>query len=184
MWAGPHKWLDVGRESITIAPLNFVNKEVCTSSSRQTPRVYHFSNLLHLWPRLLNSLFLIAALVGFRLIFKKKKTHFFPGGRVGFTMVKSWETINLIVVALLTPVQFPGIWSLHAYQPPCCLLEEMLISWYTKWSGAAVLWPSPNKRGCGIYDPLYHSGFLNLWLPSYPSNSNALPIMTINETSK
>ncbi len=60
--------------------------------------------------RLINSLFLMAGLVGFRLIFKNKKKmysdiftvkqenlrymtilqfFFFPGGRVGFTMSKS-----------------------------------------------------------------------------------------------
>ncbi len=66
--------------------------------------------------RLINSLFLMAGLVGFRLIFKNKKKCFltywqfvfygaivfFPGGRVGFTMSKSRETINLLVPALGT----------------------------------------------------------------------------------
>ncbi len=62
----------------------------------------------------------MAGLVGFRLIFKNEKNMFsdistvildkftdrflqghcfFPGGRVGFTMSKSWETIYLIVAA-------------------------------------------------------------------------------------
>ena len=30
--------------------------------------------------------------------------------------------------------------ALHVFQPPCCLLEEVFTSWYTKLSGATVIY--------------------------------------------